>query len=76
MLNHRQFACYLTNPSRIKKVTSLLNEFGLESRICNGKAKEIIEILNQKINYDNIESQFKVRREESKDFIKKAIEKE
>ena len=53
-----------------------MNEFGLESRICNGKDKEIIEILNQKINYDNIESQFKVRREESKDFIKKAIEKE
>lgn len=32
MLNHRQFACYLTNPSRIKKVTSLLEEFKLDKK--------------------------------------------
>lgn len=73
MLNHRQFACYLTNPSRIWKVSSLLEEFGLANRRCKGDAVQIIETLNQKIDYDSIELEFDKRRSESKKFLKNAI---
>ena len=73
MLNHRQFACYLTNPSRIRKVSSLLGEFGLANRRCEGNAIQIIETLNQKIDYDSIEVEFDKRRSESKKFLKNAI---
>ncbi len=73
MLNHRQFACYLTNPSRIRKVSSLLGEFGLANRRCEGNAIQIIETLNQKIDYDSIEVEFNKRRSKSKKFLKRAI---
>lgn len=73
MLNHRQFACYLTNPSRIWKVSSLLAEFGLANRRCEGNAIQIIETLNQKIDYDSIEAEFDKRRSKSKNFLKKSI---
>ena len=73
MLNHRQFACYLTNPSRIRKVSSLLGEFGLANRRCEGNAIQIIETLNQKIDYDSIEVEFDKRRSKSKKFLKRAI---
>mgnify|MGYP000119799035 FL=1 len=73
MLNHRQFACYLTNPSRIRKVSSLLGEFGLANRRCEGNAIQIIETLNQKVDYDSIEVEFDKRRSESKKFLKNAI---
>lgn len=74
MLNHRQFACYLTNPSRICKVSSLLREFGLTDRQCECGATEIIETLNKKIDYDTVESKFDQRRNESKNFLRWAIQ--
>lgn len=73
MLNHRQFACYLTNPSRIKKVISLLEEFGLEDRSCEASANQIIEKLEQRIDYTEVEIRFDQRRTESKAFLLKAI---
>lgn len=73
MLNHRQFACYLTNPSRIKKVSSLLEEFGLADRRCEAKASQIIEKLKDKIDYAEIEKIFNQHRAESKGFLKEAI---
>jgi len=75
MLNHRQFACYLTKRSRIEKVLSLLGEFGLSARNCEGTANQIMKILNNKIDYDKLERQFNQLREESRIFLKKAIEK-
>ena len=74
LLSHRQFACYLTNPSRVRKVSSLLEEFGLSDRQSRNKADEIIRILKQKIDYDVLESVFDTRRTESKQFLRKAIQ--
>lgn len=74
MLNHRDFACYMTNPSRIKKVGSLIAEFGLSSRKDDkGLADNLIKIMTQPINYEQVEEQFNLRRQESRDFIAKAI---
>lgn len=73
MLNHRQFACYLTNPSRIRKVSSLLEEFGLTDRRCKGKASEIIQTLTDEIDYIAVEARLEERRNKSRDFLRKAI---
>ena len=74
MLNHRQFACYLTNPSRIRKVSSLLEEFDLTDRRCEGKAAEIIKTLSDEIDYITVESKFEERRNKSKEFLRRAIQ--
>lgn len=74
MLNHRQFACYLTNPSRIRKVSSLLEEFGLADRRCENRADEIKDVLKQKIDYDTVETKFNKKRNESRQFLRKAIQ--
>ena len=74
MLNHRQFACYLSNPSRIRKVASLLDEFDLRDRQCSANASEIIKTLNRKIDYEKTEVLFDQRRQESRKFLKDAIQ--
>ena len=74
MLNHRKFACYLTNPSRIKKVSSLLNEFNLSDRQAAGNADEIIKTMTKEIDYESIEQIFNKRRAESKEYLKRAID--
>ena len=73
MLSHRQFACYLTNPSRIKKVASLLKEFELSEHQCEGTAGSIIETMNKKIDYEYVQNRFEIRKSESLDFIQKAV---
>lgn len=73
MLNHRQFACYLTNPSRIKKVCSLLNEYSLSDRWCEGKAEAIIEKMNEPIDYSLVQEKIDQRKKESLDFLLKAL---
>ena len=73
MLNHRQFACYLTNPSRVRKVSSLLEEFQLSDRKCKGKASDILETLNKEINYEVIETIFEQRRMDSRKFLIESI---
>lgn len=75
MLNHRDFACYLTNPSRIKKVGSLLKEFGLEGRQTDGDASSILEVLKHPINYEDFDRITNNRIEESKEYLKEALNK-
>lgn len=74
ILNHRQFACYLANPSRIKKVSSLLEEFDLENRQCKNSANDIIGILNTKIDYDSLDLKAEEKRNMSKQFLIDAIQ--
>lgn len=69
MLNHRQFACYLTNPSRIEKVGSLLKEFDLDEKQTNGTAEELIKQLEKRIDYDVVEIKFDAGREKSRKFL-------
>ena len=74
MLNHRQFACYLTNPSRIRKVSSLLDEFDLTDRQCEGNADAIIKTINRNVNYEVVEAKFNESRNKSKQFLKREIQ--
>lgn len=74
MLNHRQFTCYMTNPSRIKKVNSLLSEFGLSGRQADGSAKDILHILDQKIDYHAFDQIAQEKIDQSKKFLENAIE--
>ena len=73
MLNHRQFCCYLTNASRISKVTSLLTEFNLQDRICSANSEEILNKLAERIDYDNVEYMFNMLRKESRTYLETAI---
>lgn len=75
ILNHRQFACYLTNPSRIEKVGSLLQQFGLQERSCKGRAEDILNTLNISINYDQVDRQIQKQREQGRAFLTKAIDR-
>lgn len=74
MLSHRQVACYLTNPSRIKKVGSLLKEFGLEERQSEGKAEALIKTMLQPIDYASVEEKVERRRVDSLKFLKDSIQ--
>lgn len=73
ILNHRRFACYLTNPSRVRKVTSLLQELGLEDRKCGPCGKEIIETMQEEIDYSAVEEKLNERRAESKAFLMQSM---
>ncbi len=73
ILNQRQFVCYLTNPSRIKKVGSLLSEFLLDERQSEGTAEDIIKVLNNKIDYEEVNKIKKAKVENSKKFIENSI---
>lgn len=69
MLNHRQFACFVTNPSRKKKISSLLEEFQLTNRQCQGLASDILTTLQAEIDYNTVELFFELRRKESRKFL-------
>ena len=69
LLNHKNFACYLTNPSRVAKVNSLLEEFGLQDRIVNGVADEIITVAQKDVDYNAFERMAKVKVEASKQYL-------
>ena len=73
MLNHRDFACYLTNPSRVKKVGSLLKEFGLDNRQTNGNANSILKVLENPIDYKVFDEIANRRINESIEYLKKAL---
>ena len=68
MLNQRQFACYLTNPSRIKKVGSLLEEYGLKDRQCEGKADSILTKLLETIDYKKFNEQLELNKKSSLEY--------
>lgn len=74
ILNHRQFACYLTNPSRMKKVTSLLDEFHSTDRQCPGTAADILAVLNRKIHYKDVDLLVQSRIKTSRKFLQDSIQ--
>lgn len=54
ILNRRQFKVYLTNESRIKKVTALLEELGIQNRKMDSKFEFDLESMKNEINYDAV----------------------
>lgn len=75
MLHHKDFACYLTNPSRIKKVGSLLKEFGLENRQTSGNAESILKVLDTPIDYITFDEIANRKITQSKEYLKHALNK-
>ncbi len=68
ILSKKNFACYLTNESRIKKVNSLLNDFEIENRIIQNEFN--IEIFFENaINYNKVDDIISKKAEKSYDFL-------
>ena len=73
ILNQRQFKVYLTNESRIKKVTALLNELGLSNRVIGDDFRFDLESMQSEINYSEVQATIEQKRRSSKQYLKDAI---
>lgn len=73
ILNRRQFKVYLTNESRIKKVTALLEELGIQNRKMDSKFEFDLESMRNEINYDAVYRVINEKRQSSKQYLKDAI---
>ncbi len=72
ILNHKQFVCYMTNPSRIEKVNSLLDEFGLTERRLEPQT-DIAALLCKKIDYANVQDLIDEKAELSRQYLRESI---
>lgn len=73
ILNRRQFKVYLTNESRIKKVTALLNELGISDRVISTDFQFDLESMKSEINYSEIQPVIEQKRRVSREYLKDAI---
>jgi len=74
--NKKNFYAFLRNPSRIKKVGSLLKQFEIKDRIINEQNyKEIFSDKNieKNIKYENVYQNIEKYRKESIDYLKENI---
>ncbi len=74
IINRKRFICQMTKASRIEKVNSLLEEFGLEDRRF-GKDTDVPSALKKEIDYDKVYEIINKKAEESKDYLRRSIEK-
>lgn len=72
-MNRRQFKVYLTNESRIKKVTALLEELGIQNRKMDSKFEFDLESMKNEINYDAVYRVINEKRQSSKQYLKDAV---
>ncbi len=73
ILNQRQFKVYLTNESRIKKVTALLNELCITNRVIDSGFQFDLESMKSEINYSDIQPTIQRKRQLSRQYLKDAI---
>lgn len=74
LITERNFAAFLTNPSRIKKVYSLLEQFALKERIFQeGELKRIHTLLEKSIDYTNFQEKKAQVRTNSYNFLQKEL---
>lgn len=74
--SRKNFYCYLTNPSRIKKVNSLLKQFEISDRVIDEKNYEKVfdkNIYNDKIDYDEVYQNIEKYKHESLKYLKDNI---
>lgn len=67
ILNHRQFQVYMTNQSRIKKITSLLNQFAIDL-----KSVDLMQgnkPFEEKISYHIVDEHIDALRKQSREFL-------
>lgn len=73
ILNRRQFKVFLTNDSRIKKVTALLEDLDIKNRIIEKKFKFDINFMKSEIDYDLVFSVIENKKKISIDYLRKNI---
>ena len=75
--SRKNFYCYLTNKSRIKKVNSLLKQFNIKDNVINNdNFKEIFNnIEKNKIDYKEVDQNVNEHKSVSLNFIKEYIDK-
>lgn len=76
LLNNKNFACYLTNPSRIAKVNSLLSEYDLQDRITEGEAQKLLKIAQRDVDYVAFKQKADEKIAASKNYLRKVFENE
>ena len=70
----KNFYVYLTNPSRVKKVGSLLKQFGINNRVMTKEnANEIFENIEKAINYDDVYKKIETEKQNSLNYLKENI---
>jgi len=71
----KNFYCYLTNPSRIKKVNSLLKQFEISDRVINNENYKGIfsKEIDTNINYENVYKNIEKYKQESLKYLKENI---
>lgn len=74
ILNRRQFKVYLTNESRIKKVTALLNELGIMNRTIREDFQFELESMRSEINYTKVYEIIEQKRQRSTQYLIDSIE--
>ncbi len=74
IINRKRFVCYMTKASRIEKVNSLLEEFGLEDRRF-GNDTDVCRALEKEIDYGKVYEIIDRKAEESKEYIRASLEK-
>ncbi|MBQ3599726.1 MAG: polysaccharide pyruvyl transferase family protein [Lachnospiraceae bacterium] len=74
LITERNFATYLTNPSRVKKVSSLLEQFSLRERIIEEENLDKIQLLlKEEIDYSTFNEKKKKVREVSYSFLEREL---
>ena len=73
VLNQRQFKVYLTNESRIKKVTALLNELGIDNRVIQPGFQFDLESMKSEIDYSSVQPTIEQKLQKSRQYLKEAI---
>ncbi|MDO5396830.1 MAG: polysaccharide pyruvyl transferase family protein [bacterium] len=74
IINRRDFVCYMSNPSRIAKVNSLLDEFNLSERKISDNSA--VSLLKNKIDYDKVYEIIDEKKKKSIEFLKESIDNE
>lgn len=74
ILNKKQFACYLTNTSRIKKVGALLREFNIKERIIDERF-DLTALINNFIDYEKVYEYINEQRERSMQYLVENIKR-
>ena len=73
ILFQRPFKVYLTNNSRVKKVTALLNELNIPDRVINPDFRFDLDSMKSEIDYSAVNEILAEKRHRSRQYLKDAL---
>lgn len=76
LIYKRNFVAFLGNPSRMSRLTNILEELNLENRLCTDLSGigQLIDIINTPIDYEKVHQKLKLLKNESISFLKSSLE--